>query len=337
LSIFRNFNTDFSNFLKGLAHTPNEQGFVARNFLLDSGVEKNRAESYEEDGAAARHPDYNTWQQCHTSYFKDKICPDAHEEDPPKKLDPYDIESYPETFRYMDKSSPFIQSDKQLMLVRLVSCDSIARINNISPDQLITCANNSLKSEQSDSPDKNLLNDYLSQWVRARDWRPVFSAYWQDIIDLLPEQADEAPEAWADKLRDRMGLSRHDPIEGHIPIFVFRYPIEILPRFKNIDIGSPLVPPTVLDGGFSPAFCPAPKNMLTGHTVDIGGNPELTPCREVLHPAIKLTAQHLFRVGTIVRPLKMDNLPEYRGWHILAIREHTDTPDFAHNTDGDLL
>ena len=343
MSIFRDFNTEFSDFLWELAKTSNEQGFIARNFLLDNCIGKKRAESYDEEGAVARHSDYSAWEQAHIGYFKNKVRTDGHDGAPPKTLDPYDIESYPETFRFMDKSSPFINSDSELRLVRVIPCYSIAQKNEVPIDKLIDCANNFLEIRRSEPNNKELkdlkefLDSCLNIWLKERDWRPVFSAYWQDVMDILPEEPDKAPNDWADKLRDRMGLARHDPIYGPIPIFVFQYPIRILPRFKNIDRGYPLVPPSVLDGEFSPAFCPAPENMLTGHTVDIGGNPEASPCREVLHPAIKLRAEHLFRVGTIRRPLKMENLRDYRAFHILAIQENTGSPDFADSTDKDIL
>jgi len=118
---------------------------------------------------------------------------------------------------------------------------------------------------------------------------------------------------------------------------VFRYKVKEIPSLANGPHGTkPLVAPTVLDGTHSIAFCPAPRNTLAGHTVHLeaGGD---SPAHEVLHPPLAFHARHLWRVGTIRRPVRVENLPVTRGLHLLFLQGESGRDDYATGTDGDLL
>jgi hypothetical protein len=97
----------------------------------------------------------------------------------------------------------------------------------------------------------------------------------------------------------------------------------------------PLAIPTVLDGRFSAAFCPAPKGEQFGHVVDLSARLE-SPARELVHPFFQLKVDQLFRVGYIRRPIPHD-LGEARAAHILYLREQCERPDYATDTDNDIL
>ena len=93
--------------------------------------------------------------------------------------------------------------------------------------------------------------------------------------------------------------------------------------------------PTVLDGWFSEAFCPAPKGERVGRVVDLSSRLE-NPLREVVHPFVRYRAEHLFRVGYIHESVPHD-LGEARAAHILYLREERSRPSYAVGTDGDLI
>ena len=98
----------------------------------------------------------------------------------------------------------------------------------------------------------------------------------------------------------------------------------------------PLLPPTVLDGRFSEAFCPSPRGGLCGHVLNL--NPQRGVMRrEVLHPRPCYRAAHLWRVGTVRKAVDRAKLPEARALHLLQLRDETGRNDYAEGTDRDLL
>ena len=128
-------------------------------------------------------------------------------------------------------------------------------------------------------------------------------------------------------------------------MLVLKYPVSTIRRYAVLSVGSalseglPLLAPTVLDGEFSGAFCPAPENAECGYTLDLSVSLEapLIQRREILHPPVRWRCEHLWRVGTIARPVPEDRLRTARGLHLLDIRELLGRPDYASGTDEDLL
>ncbi len=159
------------------------------------------------------------------------------------------------------------------------------------------------------------------------------------MADLFGESPAADQAGWADRLRDRVGLAHLDPGARGAPIdvLILRYRVGDLARIQELSAtGRALVPPTVLDGHFSDAFCPAPTGETTGHTVDLGGDCD-APRREVLHPALAFGARHLWRVGTIQTAFDRGNLETLRGLHLVWLRRETGRADYAADTDGALL
>ncbi len=147
------------------------------------------------------------------------------------------------------------------------------------------------------------------------------------------------PPGWPNRLRDRLGLAQYDPAArgGPIDILVFRYEVGALAWIEELGADTrALVPPTVLDGGFSEAFCPAPPGARTGHTLDLGGDNDHPP-REVLHPTLGFGARHLWRVGTISAPVDPGLFETLSGLHLLWLRDRTGISAYGADTDGDLL
>jgi len=314
--------------------------FVARNFLLDEGVTAERYESYDHYGAVAEHRTYADWSGAHESYLTQRICRPGSGNGPPARLDPNDIDVCPETFREIDPASPFHRTDVHLDLLRVEQIDFIAARSGETPERIKQLAQAIVNGDADPaSDDYQALGDILESWSLNIDLRPVFAGYWQDLQDLF--EPDEAPD-WTDQLRDRLGLFHLNPISRTRPsidVLVFRYPVSVIPRFRGYRAANdsrPLVPPTVLDGRHSVAFCPAPRGELTGYTIDL--RRDSPPLRqEVLHPSVGFSPTHVWRVGTISRTIDEDKLSEARGWHLYVVRDHTGREDYAAETDANLL
>lgn len=308
--------------------------FVARNFILDEGVWPERAESYRARRAVVDHGDFGTWKARHGAYLKELIQV-VHWEEP---LDPHDEDVCPETFRFPDRHTPFDSTDRHLHLIRLERAETIADLIKITPAKLLSVANEALANPASIA--RAELEDLLLKWFEAKDGRPVYCGFYADL------EEDLAADRWADVLRDRLGLAHFDPgeIGKPIDILVFRYPVNQVSRLAGAAGHSrPLVPPTVLDGDFSEAFCPAPAGGLTGHVVNLDWDDleerrlrSATLRREVLHPKTRLQAKHLFRVGRIEKPVDFENLPLARAAHLEQVRSASGRADYALGTDKDL-
>ena len=341
MGLFLTENNEMAAFLKKLGGDPSPMpAFVARNFLLDEGVTGERYKSYSRSRSVADHKSYADWGGTHESYLTDHIWRPGNGMGPPARLDPNNTDICPEPFRAIDADSPFHQSDLNLYLVRVEKIESIATKSNVTADRIKKLAQAIVNgTANQDSKDYKDLADVLKTWSLNIDIRPVFSGYWQNVRDLF--EPDEKAN-WADTLRDRLGLLHLNPTSRACPsidVVVFRYPVSTVPSLdglKNKNSSRPLVPPTVLDGRHSVAFCPAPHGESTGYTIDLGqDSPPLR--QEVLHPTVGFSPDHVFRVGTIRQTINEAMLPEARGWHLLAVREHTGRSDYAAETDADLL
>jgi hypothetical protein len=313
--------------------TAPRSGFVARNFILDEGVWPERADSYHTSSAVADHGDYASWKARHGAYLKESVQR-VHWEEP---LDPHDGDVCPETFRFPDRHTPFDSTDRNLHLIRLERAETVADLIKVAPSRLLSVANEALTNPTGARAD---LEDLLIKWFEAKDGRPVYCGFFADL------EEDLAADLWADALRDRLGLAHFDPgeIGKPIDILVFKYPVSQVSRLAGAASHTrPLVPPTVLDGDFSEAFCPAPTGGLTGHVVNLDWNDleerrlrNAALRREVLHPKTRLLAKHLFRVGRIEKPVDFENLPLARAAHLEQVRTASGRADYAMGTDKDL-
>ncbi len=313
--------------------------FVARNFLLDEGIRVGREKSYRESGAAADHSGEEQWRGSHEAYLKAQVFLPSDGHGAPTKVDPTDDFSCPETFRDFDPASPYLDADEQLDLVRLVDLSFIAREAAEAPEGVLELAREAAASPL-DSAVRARFDPVLRRWAAQCDLRPVFVSFWEDMQDLFGAISEEDKAGWADELRDRCGLSHFDPdraggTRSPINVAVFRYCVREVPRILHFNRRG-LIPPTVLDGRHHPAFCPAPRDLPSGHTIDLSGSTSL-PRREVLHPALGFTSRQLWRVGTITRPVDLSCFDVARGLHLQALRDESKRSGYAAGTDSDLL
>lgn len=315
-----------------------ENAFTARNFLLDEGVLPERLESYRDAGCVAGHGSFEDWQTLHRKYLARHVDLPADDGGPPTRLDPGAAGECPETFRLIDPESPFLGTDPNVMLVRVEEVDFVADCIGESRAKLMALARGALEEGAENRQRlESTLNGLLEDWFVSLRQRPVFSGFWADVGDLLED--DHGNADWPNHLRDRLGLAHLDPDlrKKPIDVMVFRYPVRAVPRLKGTRDGQrPLVTPTVLDGAFSEAFCPSPRGSTTGHVVHL--NPESGKLRrEVLHPRFQLRASHLWRLGTVTRGVKREQLIEGRSVHLLLLRDELERQDYAEGTDWDLF
>lgn len=309
----------------------NEGGLVGRNFLLDEGVPQARVESY----AAPDTASFADWTTHHEAYLKNAVYPLPPDDKRPTVYDLDDVDLCPETFR-LPARSPYLHSNPKLHLLRLVELDFLHKVLKRPIPDILAQARAALFQPES-AKAYETFDSLLQNWQKNLALRPVYAAYWEDMKDLFGDKPSDDQAGWADRMRDRLGLAHIDPgTRGPQDVLIFRYAIEELPSVRQWRDSAPLMPPTVLDGAFSTAFCPAPADSATGHVVHLGGEDKLLR-REVLHPPMDYRAKHLWRVGRVQKPVQPDNLPTARAVHLNAMRQHCGRPDYAEATDGDLL
>lgn len=328
----------WSTFLSRLSgDSAEEHGFVARNFLLEEGTRPERIASYRDWSCMVDHGTVESWKKVHEDYLNNFVFRDPATFGLPLALDPADEYSCPETFRFLDPNSPYLMSDGKIYLIRLETTSFLARYGGQSEAEVKRLAEAVLSS--GDDQARLLFESVLSQWSQNIQIRPVFAAFFHEVRDLFGRQPEEDAEDWADDLRDRLGLCHLDPgaTRTAIDILAFRYPVAAVPSLTGQPREmKPLIQPTVLDGRHSRAFCPAPEGSQTGHVIDLSGSVEKLH-REVLHPSLGFRPEHLWRVGTIRRPVDLTQLPTARGRHLQRVRAISGRDDYAQSTDGDLL
>jgi hypothetical protein len=296
-----------------------EDRFPARNFRLDEGVPSNRAVTYE---GVVRSPTWERWPAAHRSYLE------RHVEWRVGRIPPPFVDeasrATPETFGRESLCGDFGQMSARTDLIRVTTPWHIARDARLAPADV---------SRALDRP--GALDPILRMASSKRERLPEFVAIWDDVADLLPSESAQAPLDWADRLRDRLGLSHYAPRTGQAQvIMVFVFPVARIPKFIGLGGNRALVVPTVLDARLFPAFCPAPTGTRAGRVVDLGSELE-PPRRELLIPPVELRESDLFRVGAVNEPAPA--LTEPRAAHILMIRDEYSRPDYAAATDADLL
>nr|VFK27908.1 MAG: hypothetical protein BECKMB1821I_GA0114274_100525 [Candidatus Kentron sp. MB]VFK74460.1 MAG: hypothetical protein BECKMB1821H_GA0114242_100525 [Candidatus Kentron sp. MB] len=341
-ALFTDIDSDFASFLATTAASASGPCWsAARNFLLDERIHQTRAERYKAHGAVAGHGSIEAWIDFHNTYLEEEIFirGDDFVSEPPKNIDPKDFEVCPDTFRFPMLSSLGKTLDSDLIRVQKVS--SVGNVlrkleENISEQDILTLAKDALTKDQKALQE---LEGLLQAFASGRNWQPVFAGVWKDLSDLFGDAPKQDSSDWPNTLRDRLGLYHYDPKQSDpIHILVFRYPAQAVPRLSGLDGESrPLTIPCVLDGGFSDAFCPAPQESDTGYTMSLREADCSKLAREVLHPAMRLRAGHLFRVGAITHPIDPGTIKEQRGLHLACLQDISKRPEYGRHTDEDLF
>jgi hypothetical protein len=300
--------------------TLQDNRFVARNFRLDELISHARGSDY----ATAVLPasDFDVWQRRHARYIEGHLEITTPPGGPPPALDPADPATCPETFGRHAVTADVAGLDLSLSLIRVVGLFGVATAVGLSPEDV-----------RHGLEDAALRDGIIDRWAIKLPVKPVFATLWQDVRQLVPATG-RPPNGWADDLRDRLGLSFHDPDEfGPVEVMVLKYRIAELPTAGSV-LSRPLAIPTELDGPFFPPFCPAPAGVGVGRVVDLGSS-LTTPWPEVLHPTFLWRGEHVAQIGTITRPVP--SLEAARARHLRLLQALCDRPDYGTLTDSDIL
>ena len=194
----------------------------------------------------------------------------------------------PETFRTPNSGSSMGPISPEQKLVR------IENITRHLANSSLTLTDLAESHSSTDPAVSARLEVFLDQWNLARDNRPTFAAFKDQ---LCPEINDAA---WPHKLRDRLGLAHYGVGGGPLSVALMEYTVdEVLREAAGLpDIGYPFCVPTFLDAKPNSQFFPTPKDLPAGAPMAlfvIWSDEALIA--EVLHSRLNCRRHHIKMFG----------------------------------------
>lgn len=170
------------------------------------------------------------------------------------------------------------------------------------------------------------LEVFLDQWNLARDSRPTFAAFKDQ---LWPEINDAA---WPHKLRDRLGLAHYGVGGGPLSVALMEYAVDEVLReaVGSPDIAHPFCVPTFLDAKPSSQFFPTPKDLPAGAPMalfEIWSDDDLIA--EVLHSRLNYRRHHIKMFGEITVDGPEVDFRIMRNDHLAALQVAAVRDDFG--------
>ncbi|GAB3830102.1 hypothetical protein ACFPIJ_31520 [Dactylosporangium cerinum] len=338
-SWLRDSSPDLAAVLAGLGDDASvgAKRFAVRNFLLEEGVPRQRAEGYARLAAqrvstADAEAAFEQFYVHHNLYLSDRQRGGVRTEQFTA-----DAATCPETFTAGEGADDGADGvDDVTWLGRVDEIANIALHTGESRHTVRTALDLMADRRRNGITDIDAADDIthlLYWWQQRLDNRPLSAFVWSDLENML----SDLHTGWENELRDSLGLEHLDPTMrdpgAGIDVVVFRYPVRLVPT------GSQQRPvlrrPTPFDVDLREAFCTSPP-VGAGHCVDLQFGADL--CREVLHPAVVFKAEHVWAVGTI-RAGVDGPVDELRGFHLLKL-VNLDDADFQHRferVDRDLV
>ena len=174
--------------------------------------------------------------------------------------------------------------------------------------------------------DRATLDDFLALWNLARDNRPTFAAFKDQ---LLPEISEAE---WPHKLRDRLGLAHYSVAGGPLNVALMEYTVEeVLTEASQLpDVAYPFSVPTFLDSKPSPGFFPTPRELPVGAPMalfEIWSDEQLIA--EVLHFRLNYHRHHIVKFGRIVSDVPVVDFKSVRNSHLAALQVAAVRDDFG--------
>ena len=272
------FSTDLHNALiYHLGNGDSEKKHWAQNVYYDQVACNPRRSLYGSVVNSFAPPDSLQWHDKHLQYLKKHVG-----------FENKNTGFVPHTFNAAFIAPADVKTDT--MLFRMVELESFKRHSGstLTLDQLRECADFNIGhiNEASFPLDRapaisSYLDDFLGKFAVNCDNRPLFACPWEDICK------DSRETNWADRFRDRLGLSHMDPpsrmcSEINILGFIYRLgdvecDLKTVPLAKTIGAGSPHIGvgeipvaiPSQLDSGLFSAFHPACILNLMGYAVNL--------------------------------------------------------------------
>ena len=213
-------------------------------------------------------------------------------------------------------------------VVRIEDLNRPLRASTLELDELREL----LRRARHDSNAEHAVRTFFETWNQRRDARPAFVAFADEVREEL-KGLD-----WPHALRDRLGLAHYGhPGSPPLPIALMRYSLEeVFKARKQHQAACACALPTVLDGGMHEFFFPVPREHPYGATVHLLPDRADTLTAELVHCRIDYEPRHLYRLGEITRPNRLndDQLRETRDLHLLALQVECDREDFGEPLKG---
>lgn len=297
--------------------------FIADNFLIEERLDPSRVTSYANGLPTTGPSDFAKWNQVHNEYLKYHVFrrpPALHDYRVVARDNPVVC---PETFRAPLALRTFQGTDLDTAFIRLVSVADLAWLAKESDDYIFSLGEQVMAEPRTDNPAREELSLVLENAFTGPECqhRPVFAAFYEDFLEEL---RDPANTGWANRLRDRMGLYHINQwLPGGLPrrVFLFKYAVRNIPRHAGREEAErrPIAIPVVMDHRLFEAFCPAPRELERGCTLNLETDAREEPAREVLHLFMPLQVKHLFRVGQVTTPVP-DDLASLREDHLIWLQ-----------------
>ena len=317
---------------------PQNARFIPRNFLIEERLEPSRVANYSEYLQNPAPVNFAEWNKAHNEYLKRFVFvtpPAVHD----YRVVPSDNSAVcPEPFRVALALLAFQGADLDTYLIRMVAVTDLAWLCGDNEARIFSLGEQVVPDPTGSSRAHHELSQILEEaYVSPKcDHRPLFAAFYEEFLDDL---RDPASLSWANKLRDRLGLYHLNQWQsGGLPlrVFLFRYPVKDIPRRLGEPDRHPMSIPVVLDHRLSEAFCPVPRELNRGRSLNLEANAVDEPAREVLHLFCPMQIKHLFRVGLVTSPVPNDLAPARRD-HLIWMRLQANREAYARDTDADLV
>ena len=237
--------------------------------------------------------------------------------------------SVPDAFLEINRSAWLDGLSDNQTLVRIEALNRPLQNSGLDLDRLNDLLQ---RADRGDGDADRAVRSFFDAWNQRRDARPAFAAFYDEV------QQESDDDDWPHALRDRLGLGHYGHAGGApLPVALMRYPIaDVYSGRPQQQPSSACALPTVLDGGMHQFFFPVPREHPYGATVHLLPDRADTLTAEIVHCRIDYRREHLYRLGTITRPHRLDEgqLREARDLHLLALQVESGREDFGEAFEG---
>ena len=237
--------------------------------------------------------------------------------------------SVPDAFLDINRSAWLGGLSDNQTLVRIEALNRPLQASGLELDRLDDLLQ---QADRGDDDAGRTVQSFFEAWNQRRDARPAFAAFYDEVQQELDD------DDWPHALRDRLGLGHYGHAGGApLPVALMRYSLaDVYSARAQQQPSSACALPTVLDGGMHEFFFPVPREHPYGATVHLLPGRADTLTAEIVHCRIDYRREHLYRLGTITRPHRLDDtqLRTARDLHLLALQEACGREDFGETFEG---
>ena len=237
--------------------------------------------------------------------------------------------SVPDAFLDINRSAWLGGLSDNQTLVRIEALNRPLQASGLELDRLDDLLQ---QADRGDDDAGRTVQSFFEAWNQRRDARPAFAAFYDEVQQELDD------DDWPHALRDRLGLGHYGHAGGApLPVALMCYSLaDVYSARAQQQPSSACALPTVLDGGMHEFFFPVPREHPYGATVHLLPGRADTLTAEIVHCRIDYRREHLYRLGTITRPHRLDDiqLREARDLHLLALQDACGREDFGETFEG---